>query len=126
MSNPNTPASQPASEMSLETNESFGDLLSQYEKSHARTNEEGPRQVNGTVVAVKEGQVFFDIGYKIEGVLPLTAFKDPEEAVKLGKTFPVTVKGRNEEGYYDLSLLKIAQPKDWSSLERAFTDKETI
>jgi small subunit ribosomal protein S1 len=126
MSNPNTTDSLPPSEGSSESNESFGALLSQYEQSHARVGEEGARQVEGTVIAVTSEQVFVDIGYKTEGVLPLTAFSGEVATVKPGDSFPVTVKGRNEEGYYQLSRLKIAQPKDWASLERAFTAKETI
>ena len=36
------------------------------------------------------------------------------------------MKGRNEEGYYELSRFKVAQPTDWTSLERAFAEKSTI
>ena len=36
------------------------------------------------------------------------------------------MKGRNEEGYYELSRFKVAQPTDWTSLERAFEQKSTI
>jgi small subunit ribosomal protein S1 len=35
----------------------------------------------------------------------------------------VAVKGRNAEGYYELSRFKVEQPRDWSALERAFADK---
>ena len=38
----------------------------------------------------------------------------------------VSVKGRDPEGYYELSRQKIAQPTDWSSLEHAFAEKATI
>jgi small subunit ribosomal protein S1 len=38
----------------------------------------------------------------------------------------VAVKGRNLEGYYELSRFKVEQPRDWSSLERAFEDKTPI
>jgi small subunit ribosomal protein S1 len=36
------------------------------------------------------------------------------------------VKGRNPEGYYELSLVRVAQPQDWSSLEEAFTQRTAI
>lgn len=104
--------------------ESFGALLAQYEQSHARSSHEGVRQIQGTVVSVSAEQVFVDIGFKTEGVLPLASLAG--KAVKPGDTLSVTVKGRNEEGYYDLSLLKIAQPVDWASLERAFAQQEAI
>lgn len=115
------PAENPESR---EDSESFRALLAQYEHSHARSSEEGVRQIQGTVISVSAEQVFVDIGFKIEGVLPLASLGG--EAVKPGDSFPVTVKGRNEEGYYELSRLKVAQPVDWASLERAFAQQEAI
>jgi small subunit ribosomal protein S1 len=109
-----------------EPNESFGDLLSQYERSHARVVEDGVRQLQGTVVAITEDSVLLDIGYKTEGILPLAGFQATGETVKVGDTFPVTVKGRDPEGYYELTRFKVSRPKDWTALERAFAEKATI
>jgi small subunit ribosomal protein S1 len=109
-----------------EPEESFGDLLRAFEKSHARKSEDGNKQLQGTVISLSAEQVFLDIGYKTEGVLPRTAFKNNAEEVKAGDVFPVSVTGRNEEHYYVLSLFKVAQPKDWSALERAFADKTAV
>ena len=106
-----------------ESGESFDAIFSEYEQSHARTSE-GGRQIEGTVVAVSVDSVFVDIGYKTEGVLPLAPFQSANEAVKPGDKFLVAVKGRNLEGYYELSRFKVEQPRDWSSLERAFEDKK--
>ena len=58
--------------------------------------------------------------------MPLAAFQSAGETVKPGDKLPVSVKGRDPEGYYELSRQKIAQPRDWSSLEQAFADKATI
>jgi small subunit ribosomal protein S1 len=77
------------------------------------------------VISASPEFVFLDIGFKIEGVLPVALFRETE-LPKPGDRLPVSVKGRNEEGYYELSLFKIAQPKDWSSLERAYEEKATI
>ena len=109
-----------------ESGESFGDLLSQYERSHAAASDDGSRQLQGTVVAVTDDSVLFDIGYKTEGILPLSVFQSAGETVKPGDKFPVTVKGRDPEGYYELTRFKVARPKDWSALERAFADKSSI
>ncbi len=46
--------------------------------------------------------------------------------VKPGDVIQVGVKGRNAEGYYELSLIKVERPKDWSSLQKAFDEKLTI
>jgi small subunit ribosomal protein S1 len=69
--------------------------------------------------------VFLDIGFKTEGILPVTAFQ-PGESPKAGDKFPVTVKGRDPEGYYELSRFRERRPTDWSALEKAFADKAII
>lgn len=109
-----------------ESNESFKDLLSEYEQTHSRRRDDGRKQLEGTVIAVSAELVFVDIGYKTEGVLPLAVFQSSGEEVKAGDKFPVSVKGRNPEGYYELSRTRVELPKDWSALERAFADKSTI
>jgi small subunit ribosomal protein S1 len=122
MSNPNNPESQPTPE----ADESFGDLLSQFEKSHSRKSEVGGKQLTGTVIAVSAESIFLDIGYKSEGILPLAPFQSAGEEVKPGDTFQVSVKGRDTDGYYELSRFKTALPKDWSALEKAFAEKTAI
>jgi small subunit ribosomal protein S1 len=109
-----------------DSNESFGAIFSEYEQSHARKGEGGSKQIEGTVVAVSPDSVFVDIGYKTEGVLPLAIFQSGSEAVKPGDKLLVAVKGRNLEGYYELSRFKVEQPKDWSALEQAFASKAII
>jgi len=119
MSNPKSIPDQPT-----DPNESFDDLLSQYEQSHSHKAEEGKGR-EGTVIAVSSESVFLDIGFKTEGILPLTAI-EAGESVKPGDKLLVTVKGRDPEGYYELARGKIERPKDWSSLEKAFTERTTI
>ena len=106
-----------------EAGESFGAIFSEYEQSHRHA--EG-RQIEGTVVAVSADSVFVDIGYKTEGVLPLTVFQNANETVKPGDKLLVSSKGRNAEGYYDLSRHRVEQPRDWSALEHAFAEKTPI
>ena len=122
MSNPSIPDSQPTAE----PDESFGELLSQFEQSHSHKAEDGSRQIEGTVIAVSAESVFLDIGFKSEGILPLATFQSVGEEVKPGDKLVVSVKGRDPDGYYELSRFKTALPRDWSALERAFADKSTI
>ena len=117
MSDPNIP-NPPATE---EQNESFGNILSQFEQSHTVQRAEGAR--DGTVVSVSADSVFIDIGFKSEGVLPLSELHGE---VKAGDKLQVTIKGRAPEGYFELTLSKAARPTDWSALEKAFADKTTI
>src|SRR3984885_11735408 len=122
----NSQPDNPEVEGGPEVSESFGAIFSEFEQSHSRRAEGGSRQIEATVVAVSTEQVFLDIGYKTEGVLPLAPFQSANEAVKAGDKFLVAVKGRDAEGYYELSRFKVEQPRDWSALERAFADKTAI
>ncbi len=122
MANPSTPDSQPNNE----TTESFDQILSQFEKSHSRKAGEGGKQLEGTVVSVTADSVLLDIGFKSEGILPLSAFQSTGESVQPGDKIPVSVKRRDPEGYYELTRFRTEQPKDWSSLEHAFAEKAAI
>src|ERR1035441_8757035 len=102
------------SETAQESTESFADQLSQFERSHLHKSEDSPTQLEGTVVSVTADSVYLDIGYKTEGVLLRSAFPNNADAVMTGDKFPVSVKGRNEERYYELSLQRLAAVKDWS------------
>lgn len=114
----NNPETQPASET-----QSFGDILSQFQRTHSH-KVEGGRQLEATVIAVTDEAVFFDIGFKSEGILPATALQG--EKIKPGDKALVTVKGRDLDGYYELSRFKVERPMDWSALEKAFADKSAV
>jgi small subunit ribosomal protein S1 len=120
------PTSNNPDNTELEGSESFDAIFQEYEQTHARQAEAGNRQIESTVVAVSADSVYLDIGYKTEGVLPLAPFQSANEAVKPGDKLLVAVKGRNAEGYYELSRFRVEQPKDWSALERAFAEKAPI
>jgi small subunit ribosomal protein S1 len=106
---------------------SFGDILNQYEQAHSHRSDAG-QGLEGTVVAVNAEAVVLDIGMKMEGAIPVTEFKDASGgiSVKPGDRVLVSIKGRDPEGYYILSKLKVERPKDWSSLEKAFEAKTAI
>jgi len=120
MSDPNTP------EINNKSTESFGGLLDEYDRNRPRKKEESGNQIEATVIAVSADSVFLDIGYKTEGILPLAEFQAAGQIVKPGDKLPVTIKGRDPEGYYQLSRFRIARPTDWSALEKAFAEKATI
>jgi small subunit ribosomal protein S1 len=120
MSNPNVPESS----AEAESRESFGTILSQFERSHTVVPVEGQRE--GTVVSVSADSVLVDIGFKTEGILPISEFRNDRAAVKPGDKLQVTIKGREPGGYYLLTRSKAARPTDWAALEKAFADKATI
>lgn len=116
-SNPEIP--QPTAESA----ESFGEIFSEYQKSHSR-KAAGQSQIEATVISVNAESVFFDIGFKSEGILPVSALQG--ETLKPGDKALVTVKGRDLDGYYELSRFKVERPTDWSALEKAFADKSAV
>ena len=99
-------------------------MLSAFDREH--THRAATKQLEGTVVSLSADQVVLDIGYKMEGVLPRSAFENNAESVHPGDAFPVSITGRNEEGYYDLSRFRVAQPRDWSGLEHAYAEKIAV
>jgi len=123
MADPVTSHSHNPEAPSVESSESFGEILSQFQKSHSHKTEDR-RQLEGTVIAVTEEAVFFDIGFKSEGILPVTALQG--EVLKPGDKALVTVKGRDLDGYYELSRFKVERPMDWSALEKAFAEKSAV
>ncbi|HEY6304252.1 MAG TPA: S1 RNA-binding domain-containing protein [Terriglobales bacterium] len=127
-SSPDPNASNPATSESTppaEPVESFKNIFSEYEKSRSHKKEAGTQGREGTVIAVTADSIILDIGFKTEGVLPLSAFPADKPA-KPGDKVQVTIKGRDPEGYYELTRGKVERPTDWSSLEKAFVEKSTI
>jgi small subunit ribosomal protein S1 len=119
-------SSSPVEAASESTTESFGEMLAQFEHSHSHKVEGGARQLEGVVVSVDAESVYLDIGFKAEGILSRSAFENNAEGIASGEKFPVSVKGRNLEGYYELSRLRVTLPTDWSSLEEAFAQKSAV
>jgi small subunit ribosomal protein S1 len=121
-----TSNSDPRTPSAAET--SFGDILSEFEESQRHHPEGKGESRQGTVVAVSSDSVVVDIGFKTEGVISLDEFRDAagNPDVKKGDKVVVSIRGRNSEGYYMLSKIKVERPKDWSGLERAFAEKLAI
>src|SRR5579863_4456662 len=105
--------------------ESFGDILSQFEQSH---HGNGGQAIQGTVVSISPEAVFVDIGRKMDGVIPVEQFRQEngELGIHVGDNVLVTVTGRDQEGSYTLSTIRVERPKDWSALESAFAQQRTI
>lgn len=105
----------------------FGDILTQYEEDKKAAAAAG-ESLKGTVVAITPENIVVNIGRKMEGVLALTPFQDRDGAIalKVGEEIPVTITGRNAEGYYELSTLKVKRPTDWTQFEKAFAEKSII
>lgn len=113
---------QTAPETPIEKRESFGDILKQFERSRSAKKAEGSRE--GTVISITADSVVLDIGFKTEGVLPIPELRG--ESVHPGDKLNVTIKGRDPEGYYQLTRGNVSRPTDWAAFEKAFNEKATI
>lgn len=88
--------------------------------------------IKGTVVGIRHDEVFVDIGYKAEGVIPLTelAYPTPQaaaDAVTLGQIIDVlVVEAESSDGQVKLSKVQADKITAWDKLETAYTTKQPV
>lgn len=128
MLHPEPPSPDRPASSAADAEASFAELLSQYEQAHARSPEDPQQARLGQVVAVSAEAVFLDVGLKMEGVLPAADLRDASGrlTVQPGDMLRVAVTGRDPDGYYRLSLIQVERPKDWTALQKAFAEKQTV
>src|SRR5262249_58000050 len=80
--------------------EDFGKILAEHEQSHRSEISEG-EVVKGRVVKITDQNVIIDVGFKSEGIVAISEFKDGEKVtVNPGDEIDVYVKQlENSEGY---------------------------
>jgi small subunit ribosomal protein S1 len=124
----NSPDSLPSDSDSPAQESSFGDILSEFEGARRSASEGQGESRKGIVVAVSEDTVFVDVGLKTEGILPTDDLRAPDGKLLVGVGDPVlvSIRGRDPEGYYQLSRIRVERPKDWSGLQKAFEEKRAI
>ncbi len=124
MSDTNLDPTLPADETQREDS-TFAEMLSDFEHQHADVK--AGETVAGTVVSVGPEAILIDIGRKIEGSLTLAKWQESGAGEpKRGATIMVSAGPRNEEGYYELSTVKVERPRDWTALQAAFDEKKNI
>ncbi len=95
------------------------DLLASVDK-YLRKISEG-EIVDGKIVKITEKEVIVDIGYKAEGVVPITEFK--EEELKEGNEIKVFIERiEPETGIPVLSKERADQMIVWDKIEKAFAE----
>lgn len=125
MSNVNLDPHVPMEEAAPRDERSFAEILSSFEQQHP--DGRGGETVTGTIVSVGPESILVNIGRKTEGSLRLSKWQEAEKSEpKKGDPIIVSVGPRNEEGYYELTTVKVERPKDWKGLQTAFADKSTI
>ncbi|KIE58301.1 30S ribosomal protein S1 [Methylacidiphilum kamchatkense Kam1] len=82
--------------------------------------------VKGRVVDKNSKEVVVDIGYKSEGIIPLSEFEEPE-SIQVGQEIEVLLESlENEEGMVVLSRQKAAQKQNWDKILKTFEEGGTI
>jgi small subunit ribosomal protein S1 len=102
------------------------ELLGLYSKPSQLTEGE---IIKGRVVKITPSDVVVDVGYKCEGLLPLTEVTAPDGTVpfKRGDEIEVYVERlEDSSGYVTLSREKAARMRVWDVIEEAFKADEPI
>ncbi|QSR88989.1 30S ribosomal protein S1 [Methylacidiphilum caldifontis] len=82
--------------------------------------------VKGIVVDKTPKEAVIDIGYKSEGIVPLSEFEEPD-SVQIGQEVEVLLESlENEEGMVVLSRQKAAQKQNWDKILKTFEEGGTI
>ena len=109
------------------TEESFDQLLEQYDKS-LNTGD----KVTGIVTGITPTEIAVDLGTKHAGYIPYSEVSDdpnakPEEMFQVGQEIEVYVIRVNDaEGTVALSKKKLDAQKNWDDIEQACEDKTVV
>ncbi len=77
--------------------------------------------VNGTILEIRPQVVLVDIGYKSEGVIPVSEFEDEE--IEKGDQIEVLLESlENDEGLVVLSKEKAAHKQNWDKIVAVYKD----
>lgn len=88
--------------------------------------------VTGTVISVTPTEVYVNLGYKADGIIPADELTDdptvtPADVINVGDEVEVFVVRVNDvEGYVKLSKKKIDAIKGWKSIEAAYESGEVL
>jgi len=90
------------------------DLESAYAKTFRRLSEGDI--VKGKVIAIGKKDIYIDFGYKSEGIIPLSEFKDPS-TVNINDEFEVLIESKeNEDGMIVVSKKKAEKAQGWDKI----------
>jgi small subunit ribosomal protein S1 len=120
----------PTAEEGVWTTGPDGELIPDYDSTFPTINE--GEVVHGTVVRVDKDEVLIDIGYKSEGVIPVSELSirrsvNPEDEVKLGDEIDALVLTKEDaEGRLILSKKRARFEMAWKKIEEAAESGEPV
>ncbi|HXV64567.1 MAG TPA: 30S ribosomal protein S1 [Vicinamibacteria bacterium] len=104
--------------------EEYEKLLDKYNSNIA----EG-EVVQGRVLQVSDNEVIVDVGYKSEGIIPRSEFRDESGAITVSVGDEVDVlleKAEDKNGYLVLSREKAEKMKVWDQIEEAYQTRAIV
>ncbi len=100
------------------------EMIQQYEGTLSEIRE--GTIVRGTVVEVLENEVLVDVGFKSEGVIPITEFRSLD-SIKVGDIFDVYLeKIENQDGLISLSKEKADFLMVWDDIKTAYDTHRVV
>ncbi len=129
MANETAPTA-PTAEEGVWTTGPDGELIPDYDSTFPTINE--GEVVHGTVVSVDKDEVLVDIGYKSEGVIPVSELSirrsvNPEDEVNLGDEIDALVLTKEDaEGRLILSKKRARFEMAWKKIEEAAESGEAV
>jgi len=86
------------------------------------------KTVTGTVVKLEEKQILVDIGYKTEGIVPISELsslhvEQPSDIVEVGEAFPLKIT-KVEDDQVILSKKAVDADKAWDVLQEKYDNQE--
>jgi small subunit ribosomal protein S1 len=120
------PAVKPLHHEGMDPQE-FAAMLGIYDDSF-RNMAEG-EVVKGTVLQVTETDVVVDVGYKSEGLIPISEFLDEHGHVTVQSGDMVDVlleRTEDREGHIVLSREKAEKMKIWDEVEKAYSERKVV
>ncbi|HXP85031.1 MAG TPA: 30S ribosomal protein S1 [Bryobacteraceae bacterium] len=116
-------ADNPDIEVGYPLEEDYEHLIEDY--SHLAPPSEG-ELLSGHVVKVTPQELIVDIGYKLEGIVPIDQVRQPDGTIPFqrGDSIDVMIErhGAQPEGYVLLSYTRAARLRIWDTLETAMRD----
>ena len=107
-----------------ESAQSKEELEKAYDKTLGSVNENDV--VEGTVIAINKREVVVNIGYKSDGIIPVSEFRyNPE--LKVGDKVEVYIESQEDKkGQLVLSHRKARASKSWERVNQALENKEVV
>lgn len=93
---------------------------------------ESGKTVKGKIIGYNNSEVFVDLGYKSDGIIPISEFSNdpdfkPEASLKAGDEIEVYIVRVNDgEGNVLLSKKRVDAIKGWGDIEAAYENKSAV